>query len=378
MSRVFIPQESQIGETRVAAVPETVKKLIDLGMSVMVEADAGRRAHITDEAYRKAGATIGDAIGWSDADLIFKVAPPTVEEASRIKGGAVLVSFMAPHRNLDVVRRLTERNVTVLAMELIPRTTLAQTMDALSSQASLAGYKAVVLAATRLGKYFPLLMTAAGTIPPARVVIMGAGVAGLQAVATAKRLGAVVEVSDIRQAVKEQIESLGGRFIELPMQETGEGAGGYAREMGEDFLRKQREIVSNHVAHADVVITTAQVPGKKAPVLLTRDMVQRMRPGAVVIDMAVESGGNCELSKLDEEIVTENGVNIIGIANLAATAPSDASLLYSRNILSLVSYLQKEGELRFDMEDEIADGTVLTRGGVVHHGPTAELMKGAN
>jgi len=321
---------------------------------------------------------IGDGSGWSDAELIFKVAPPTVEEASRIKAGAVLVSFMSPHRNLDVVRKLTERRVTVLAMELVPRTTLAQTMDALSSQASLAGYKAVVLAATKLGKYFPLLMTAAGTVPPAKVVIMGAGVAGLQAIATAKRLGAIVEVSDIREAVKEQVESLGGRFIELPMQESGEGEGGYAREMGEEFLAKQREIVANHVAHADVVITTAQIPGKKAPVLLSRETVARMRPGAIVIDMAVESGGNCELSKCDEEVLTDNGVMILGVSNLPATAPEDASLLYSRNILSLITYLLKEGEVVFNMADEITRGTVLTRAGEVNHAPTAELLKGAN
>ncbi len=292
-----------------------------------------------------------------------------------MKEGAVLISFLAPHRNADLVRALEQTKVTSLAMELIPRTTKAQVMDALSSQASIAGYKAVLLAATRLGKYFPLLMTAAGTIKPARVVIMGAGVAGLQAIATAKRLGAVVEVSDIRAAVKEQIESLGGKFIELPMEESGEGAGGYAKEMGEDFLRKQREIVAQHVAHADVVITTAQIPGKKAPILLTREMVERMKPGSIVVDLAVESGGNCELSEPDREIL-HNGVLVIGHSHLPSDTPHDASTLYSRNVQNLLLYLWKDGKVNLDFADEITAGSALTHGGAVTHAPTAALIQG--
>jgi len=378
MAKVFVPCEKSSGETRVAAVPETVKKLVETGFTVSIEKGAGSNAHIPDESYESTGAAIveGD-VPWFEADLVLKVAPPTVEEASRLKKGSTLVAFIAPHRNLEVVEKLAGGEVSTLAMELIPRITKAQSMDALSSQASLAGYKAVVLAATKLGRYFPLLMTAAGTIPPAKVVIMGAGVAGLQAIATAKRLGAVVEVSDIREAVKEQVVSLGGRFIELPMKESGEGSGGYAREMGEDFLTKQREIVTKHVAAADVVITTAQIPGKKAPVLLTREMVEKMRPGAVVIDMAVESGGNCEMSRMDEEVTTARGTRIIGISNLPATAPDDASLLYARNVLTLVTYLAKEGKLVFDMNDEITRETLLTHEGRVVHEPTAALMKGA-
>ena len=248
-------------------------------------------------------------------------------------------------------------------------------MDALSSQASIAGYKAVLLAASRLPKYFPLLMTAAGTIKPAKVVVMGAGVAGLQAVATAKRLGAVVEVSDIRPAVQDQVESLGGRFIELPMAESGEGEGGYAKEMGEDFLRRQREIVAEHVAAADVVITTAQIPGRPAPMLVPRDVVERMRPGAVIVDLAVASGGNCEVSKLDEEVVHQ-GVLVLGVGNLAATMSHDASALYARNVLNLLLDIRGEdaGTVVLDPENEIVDGALLTHEGGVRHAPTREAL----
>lgn len=292
-----------------------------------------------------------------------------------MKSGATLISFLAPARNPELVRLLAEKKITSFAMELIPRTTKAQTMDALSSQASIAGYKAVLLAASRLGKYFPLLMTAAGTIKPSKVVIMGAGVAGLQAIATAKRLGAIVEVSDIRPVVKEQVESLGGKFIPLPMEESGEGSGGYAKEMGEDFLRKQREIVTQHVSAADVVITTAQVPGKKAPILMTREMVEGMKPGSIVVDLAVDAGGNCELSQPNAE-VEHNGVLIIGHANLPSDTPRDASTLYSRNVDALFLYMVKDGALTPDWEDEIVVGSVLTHDGQVRHAPTAALLEG--
>ncbi|HXT22564.1 MAG TPA: NAD(P)(+) transhydrogenase (Re/Si-specific) subunit alpha, partial [Thermoanaerobaculia bacterium] len=272
MSTIFVPRETQSGELRVAATPETVKRLVKEGFAVQVAAGAGEAASFADGDYQAAGATVAaGASAWPAADVVLKVAPPTPDEARALRAESLLISFLAPHKNLDAVAALAERRASALAMELIPRITRAQPMDALSSQASIGGYKAVLVAAARLGKYFPLLMTAAGTIRPAKVVIMGAGVAGLQAIATAKRLGAQVEVSDVRAAVKEQVQSLGGKFIELPMQESGEGAGGYAREMGEDFLKKQREIVSRHVAGADVVITTAQVPGKRAPVLLSRE-----------------------------------------------------------------------------------------------------------
>ena len=302
--------------------------------------------------------TIGDALG--TADIVAAVGPPDVQ---RMKSGAILVALLAPHRNAEVVRALAERNVSSLAMELIPRTTRAQSMDALSSQANIGGYKAALVAAAELPRYFPLLMTAAGTIKPAKVVIMGAGVAGLQALATAKRLGAVVEVSDIRPAVKEQVQSLGGRFIDLPMQESGEGAGGYAKEVSADFLRQQREIITRHVAAADVVITTAQVPGKKAPVLVSRDMVEQMRPGTLIIDLAVDSGGTCELSKPGE--VHHNGVRILGFTNLAATMPADASLLYARNVQALTFEFLQKSEIDLDLENEIIRGALLTHGGKV-------------
>ena len=376
MTTVFIPREPT-GEQRVAATPETIRHYVKGGLAVLVESGAGAGAHYSDAEYEAAGAKIAPVSALETADVVLKVAPPSPAEAARMKEGALLISFLAPHRNLDLVRALQQRKVTSLAMELIPRTTKAQVMDALSSQASIAGYKAVLLAATRLGKYFPLLMTAAGTIKPARVVIMGAGVAGLQAVATAKRLGAVVEVSDIRAAVKEEIESLGGKFIELPMEESGEGAGGYAREMGEDFLRRQREIVSQHVSHADVVITTAQIPGKRAPVLLTRAMVEKMKPGSIVVDLAVESGGNCELSEMDLEVL-HNGVLIIGNSHLASDTSRDASALYSRNVQNLLLYLWKDGSVRLDFEDEITSGSALTHGGEVRHAPTATLIQGGS
>jgi len=379
--KVFVPKERRTGEARVAATPETVKKLTAAGLAVTVEAGAGEAAHFTDAAYRDAGATLlegdGGGAGWGDAALVLKVAPPAPEEATRLTSGAALIGLLAPHQNLETVRVLAERGVSALAMELIPRITRAQPMDALSSQASIAGYKAVLVAAVRLDRYFPLLMTAAGTIPPSRVVVMGAGVAGLQAVATAKRLGAVVEVSDIRPAVKEQVESLGGKFIDLPMAETGEGAGGYAREMGEDFLRRQREIVHQRVARADAVIATAQVPGKRAPLLVPRAMVEAMRPGAVIVDLAAGDGGNCELTRPDEEVV-HGGVTILGPTNLAASMPHDASTLYARNVLALVHEVVTDGALKLDPEaSEVVAGALLTHGGEVRHAPTAERLREA-
>lgn len=376
MAKLFVPRETSAGERRVAATPETVKKFVKAGLAVEVEAGAGAGSSIPDQRYADAGATVvaDAAASWSGADVVVKVSVPAADEAARLKSGAVLVSFMAPHRHLDVVRTLAERSVTTLAMELVPRTTRAQTMDALSSQANIAGYKSVLIAASRLGKYFPLLMTAAGTVPPAKVVIMGAGVAGLQAIATAKRLGAVVEVSDVRAAAKEQVESLGAKFIELPMQESGDGAGGYAKEMSEEFLRKQREIVMQHLAKADVVICTALVPGKKAPILVNDDALRTMRPGAVVVDLAITEGGNCTQSKADEE-VTWNGVHILAPSNLAATMAEDASVVYSRNVFALVSNILKDGNLNLDLSDEINSGSLLTHEGKVTHAPTAALMQ---
>ena len=385
MVKVFIPRERRVQETRVAATPETVRRMIKLGLEVAVERGAGEASLFADAAFEAAGARLvapaDIAAAWETADVVLKVTPPGVfeglpgHEAEGLKPGAVLIGFLAPHRNLDMVRTLAANRVTSFSMELIPRVTRAQPMDALSSQASIAGYKAVLLAAWRLPKYLPLLMTAAGTIKPARVVVMGAGVAGLQAIATAKRLGAVVEVSDIRAAVKEQVESLGGRFIELPSAESGEGQGGYAREMGEDFLRRQREIVQKHLAAADAVITTALVPGRPAPRLVTAEMVRALRPGSVIVDLAVEQGGNVELSQPDREVM-ENGVLILGPSNLPAAMPHDASLLYARNVFALLQILlDKEGNLALDLADEIVAGTLLTHDGAVVHKPTAERLE---
>ncbi len=378
MPKVFVRKESRPRETRVAATPETVKKLVREGLEVAVEPGAGAASYFPDAAYAEAGAALAEdaAAAWRAADVALVVAPPSPEEAAALKRGALLLGFLAPHREHETVRRLLAGGVTALAVELLPRTTRAQPMDALSSQASIAGYKAALLCAVHLPRYFPLLMTAAGTIPPARVVVMGAGVAGLQAIATAKRLGAVVEVSDVRAAVKEQVESLGGRFIELPATggESGEGAGGYAREMGEDFLARQRQLVGERVAAADAVITTALVPGRSAPRLVTREMVESMRAGSVVVDLAAGEGGNCELSQADREVVHQ-GVVVLAPGNLAATVPHHASTLYARNLQALLLHLwRKDQGIVLDTADEITAGALLTHAGEVKHGPTADRV----
>ncbi|MCA9528850.1 MAG: Re/Si-specific NAD(P)(+) transhydrogenase subunit alpha [Myxococcales bacterium] len=379
--KVFVPKERSKGETRVALTPDAVKRLAKEGFTVRVEAGAGDGAHISDAAFQAAGAEVVPTEGLRDAfdsaDIVLKVAPVGPNdalgghEAEALREGAVLIGFAAPHKSADAVRILRDRKVTMVAMELVPRISRAQSMDALSSQASIAGYKAALLAAVHLDKYFPLLMTAAGTIQPARVVVMGAGVAGLQAIATAKRLGAVVEVSDIRPSVKEQVESLGGRFIEFEV--AGEGEGGYAKELTKEQLAQQQAVVRERVVRADAVITTALVPGRPAPKLVTADMVREMRAGAVIVDMAVEQGGNCELSVLDEDVVAE-GVKIIGHPNLAATLPADASLLYARNLQTLLLHLAPKAELKLDFDDEITAGAVLTHQGEVRHAPTRDAL----
>lgn len=361
MPTIHVPRETAPGERRVAATPETIRKLVKAGTRVTVEPDAGFGAQISDARFTEAGAEIAGSDAAAVADVVVSVAPPPPERVRALRESAIHISFLYAARNEPLVALLEERGIRTVAMDRIPRVTRAQGMDALSSQASIAGYKAVLLAASKLGRYFPLLMTAAGTIPPAKVVIMGAGVAGLQAIATAKRLGAVVEVSDIRPAVREQVQSLGGRFIELPMEESGEGAGGYAKAMGEDFLRQQREIITRHVAAADVVITTAQVPGAKAPVLISREMVEAMRPGAVIVDLAVDAGGNCALSEPEAE-VEHGGVVILGYSNLPSTMAEDASSLYARNVLALLLHMKKDDTFVIDPEDEITGPALVTGG----------------
>lgn len=383
MVSVLVAKERTDGETRVSATPDTVKQMIKAGLSVTVEAGAGAAAFFSDTQFKDAGAQIASdsKTAWAAADVILKVRPPekhaSLDEIEAPKDGAVVVGFLNPYKSDDMIRRFVAKRISSLPMELVPRITRAQKMDALSSQANIAGYKAVLLAAVNLPKYFPLFMTAAGTVKPARVVIMGAGVAGLQAIATAKRLGAVVEASDIRPETKEQIQSLGGKFIELPKsEESGAGTGGYAREVSADFLKQQQEIVGHHVAQADAVITTALVPGRPAPKLLPAWMVEKMKPGGVIVDLAVEQGGNCELSEAGKD-VRKHGVLIIGHANLPATMPADASLLYARNVFALLqNVLTKEGALNFDMGDEVTSGTLLTHEGKIVHAATAQRLGG--
>lgn len=376
MPIVLVPVETRPGENRVAATPETVRKLVSLGLDVWVEEGAGARSYVSDAAYVEAGAEIvPPASKWNEAELVLKVGPLQEAERDRFRSGAIVVGLLAPHGNSETASALASKNVTALAMELVPRITRAQKMDALSSQASIAGYKSVLIAADALGRYFPLMMTAAGTVQPAKVVVMGAGVAGLQAIATARRLGARVEVTDVRPEVKEQVESLGGRFIDLPLEESGAGAGGYARELSAESLKKQREILSDRVADADVVITTAMVPGRPAPRILTVEMVGRMSPGSVVVDLAAEAGGNCELSRPDE-VVEVGGVRILAPTNLPSRVSRDASQLYARNVLEVASLLVREGRIAPDFSDEIVSAMRWTHEGRVLLGQTP-MAKGA-
>ncbi|MBK8178620.1 MAG: Re/Si-specific NAD(P)(+) transhydrogenase subunit alpha [Planctomycetes bacterium] len=374
MPTIFIPREVSAGETRVAATPETVKRYVGTGLSVQVESGAGLQAGLTDEVFKAAGAALVGREGFGKAEIVIKVAPPTPEEIALMRPETVLVAYAWPTTHLAEARRLAERKISMLAMDLVPRITRAQAMDALSSQAMIGGYKAVLLGATHLTKICPMLMTAAGTVPPARVVVFGAGVAGLMAIATAKRMGAQVEATDVRAASKEQVLSLGARFIEVPGLADMEGAGGYAKEAGEDVLRRQREEVAKRVAEADLVVTTARVPGKKAPLLVNEAMVKSMRPGSVIVDMAVESGGNCELS-VEGETVVRHGVTIVGTRNLPATVPTHSSELYAKNILNLVKlFVGKEGAIARDFKDEVLAGCLLVHGGEIVHKATAEAL----
>jgi len=368
------PKETLEGERRVALVPEVLPKLMGAGLQVAVEQGAGAAASFPDAAYRDAGAEIvaGAARLLSTADVVFKVQPPTPAEVERLKQGAALLSFLQPAVDGDVIQALAKRGVTAFSLELLPRISRAQSMDALSSQASLAGYKAVLMAANRIGKFFPMLMTAAGTIAPARVLVLGAGVAGLQAIATARRLGAVVEAYDVRPAVKEEVRSLGATFIELEL-ESQEGTGGYAREQSEEFLTEQRRLLGERVAAADVVITTAAIPGRRAPVLVTAEMLRGMRPGSVLVDLAAETGGNCELTRAGE-VVDEGGVLIDGTRNIPSTVAFHASQLYARNLTNLLLHLLKDGRLELDFEDEITKQACVTHGGEVVHERAREMM----
>ena len=369
--RVGVPRETYPGETRVAMTPGAVASLEKAGIDVVVERDAGSAAGFPDDAFADKGAALGSRDDAFGADVVLQVRTLGANldagraDLERFGRGQVVIGFSNPLQNPEAARELAPTGVTSFSIELMPRITRAQSMDGLSSQATVAGYRAVLMAAESLPKMFPMLTTAAGTIAPARVLVVGAGVAGLQAIATARRLGAVVEAYDVRPAVKEQVQSLGAKFVELEL-ETGEaeGAGGYAKEMDEEFLRRQRELMARVVAASDAVITTAQVQGKKAPVIVTAEMVRGMQKGSVIIDLAAEQGGNCELSRPDEEVV-EHGVRILGPTNLPAAAPFHASQMYAKNLANFLALLVKDGELVIDLEDEIVDGTLVTRDGRV-------------
>ena len=370
--KIAIPKERREHEKRVAATPDTVKKLVALGAEVIVEAGAGAQAMIADQDFQDQGATIaGDAAAaLQDADVVFKVQAPLDDEVGLYKEGAVLVSTMAPTQNADLIKSLAARKVVACAMELMPRITRAQSMDVLSSQSNLAGYKAVLDATDQFGRAMPMMMTAAGTVAPARAFVLGAGVAGLQAIATARRLGAIVSATDVRPVAKEQVESLGASFVMVESEETEEAetAGGYAKEMSDDYKKRQAELVREHLTKQDIVICTALIPGRPAPTLIDDDMVKSMKPGSVIVDLAVEAGGNCTLSQLGE-VVDVDGVKIIGHHNWPSRLAVDSSALYARNLLNFITPLidADSGQLNLDWEDEIVLGVALTRDGEIIH-----------
>jgi NAD(P) transhydrogenase subunit alpha len=373
--KVGIPKEVLPGETRVAVIPETVKRLVEKGLSVSVEAGAGALAGFSDDEFKAAGASIvtGHDALLGDSDLLLKVQRPgdgkngVPNEIAAIKPGATVIGLLQPFAQRETVEKLAARKVTAISMEMIPRITRAQNMDALSSMATVAGYKAVLLAANAFTRFFPMFMTAAGTVAPARVLILGAGVAGLQAIATAKRLGAVVEAFDTRPVVKDQVESLGARFVSLPIsKEEAEGSGGYAKALSEEQHKKELELIASRLPRTDIVITTAQVPGRQAPVLITADMLKQLKPGSIVVDLAAETGGNCEGVEPNKTVV-KHGVTLIGTLNLPALMPTHASQLYSKNVGNLVLHLLGKDGYKIDLADPITGAIVLTHEGAVVH-----------
>jgi NAD(P) transhydrogenase subunit alpha len=374
--RLFVPRETRSGERRVALVPESVKKLVKAGLSVAVEHDAGAGSFLDDRAYVEAGAAVGTdpEASLSEADLVLRVNPPTLREVDRMPPGAMLLAPLSPTRNLDLVRKLIERKVTAFSTDTIPRISRAQAMDTLSSMASIAGYKAVVMAADALPRYFPMLMTAAGTVLPAKVFVIGAGVAGLQAIATARRLGAVVEATDTRPAVKIEIESLGAKYVGVDAGQEAQDAGGYAKALSPEFYLKQAELIARHCATADVVITTALIGGVIAPRLITAGMVDKMKPGSVIVDLAAPGGGNCELTR-PGETVRHNGVTILAPLNLPSEVAFHGSLLYSRNLTAFVLAFWKGGSFTLDLTDDILKEATITHDGRVIHVPTAQALE---
>jgi NAD(P) transhydrogenase subunit alpha len=368
--KLGIPKETRPNETRVAATPETVKKFKALGVEILVESGAGAGAHFADSDYAAAGATLVSARDALAADIVLKVQRPTAEELPHVRKGALLVAILSPYADRALVSQYATQGVSAFAMEFMPRITRAQSMDVLSSQSNLAGYKAVIDAAALFGRAFPMMMTAAGTIAAARVLVMGVGVAGLQAIATAKRLGAIVSATDVRLATKEQVQSLGGTFVAVEDEETkqAETSGGYAKEMSDGYKKKQAALIAETIRKQDIVITTALIPGRPAPVLVSEEMVRTMKPGSIIIDLAAEQGGNCPLSKAGETVEV-NGVKIVGAVNLAGRLAADASSLYSRNLFNFISPLVDKATqaLKIDWNDEIIKGTCLSRDGEVIH-----------
>jgi H+-translocating NAD(P) transhydrogenase subunit alpha len=375
---VGVPRETMTGERRVALTPDVVRKLSRTGFRILVEHGAGESASFLDSMYEAVGAEIvpDAATIYSTASVVLKVQRPTDDEVKELKPSTILIALLQPLVSPDLVVRLSEHRITAMSMDAIPRITRAQSMDALSSMSTVAGYKAVLLAANSLQKFFPLLMTAAGTIRPAKVLVLGAGVAGLQAIATARRLGAVVEAFDTRPVVKEQVQSLGASFVELDVEhEEAQDAGGYAKELSEDHIRREIELIRDHAAKSDVVITTALIPGRPAPLLLPEETVKAMGPGSVIVDLAAEMGGNCELTVSGETVVRYD-VIIMGLLNLPSSMATDASQMYAKNISTLLEHLAPKGQLHLDMEDAITRGIVVTRDGEILHGPTLAWMKG--
>ena len=375
--KISVPKETIHGETRVAATPQSVKELIKAGYKVNIETGAGTSSFISDDDFKNAGANIVSSTNelYKDSDIIIKVAAPTSDEIELMPKNSILVSFFQPTIELEKVKSISSKKITGLSMHLVPRTTLAQKMDALSSQANIAGYKAVLMGSSHMSVYMPLLMTAAGTIRPAKVLILGAGVAGLQAIATAKRLGAQVEAFDVRPEVKEQVESLGAKFVEVSSDsDDGVGEGGYAKETSDEYKQKQQELIKEHISKADMVVTTALIPGRKAPILIGKDVVELMKPGSVIMDLAAENGGNCEVTEKDK-IITHNDVIVDGTSNIPATMPVHASELYAKNISALVLYMTKENNLNLDMSDEIISGSSYTHEGKITHEPTRNLLE---
>ena len=376
--RIGVPREIRPGERRVALVPDALARLAKSGLEFLVERGAGAGAMNADESFEKVGARIVDVETlYAEAEIVVKVAPPMPDEVRHLRTGQVLIGFLAPLADLDLARALAASGATSFSMELVPRITRAQAMDALSSMSSIAGYKAALLAAERLPRFFPMLVTAAGTLAPARALILGAGVAGLQAIATARRIGAVVSAFDVRPAVKEQVQSLGATFlqIEMPQQDT-EDAGGYAKALSEEAHRREVELLSKAVRDMDVVITTALVPGQRAPLLVTADMVRSMKPGAIIVDLAAEAGGNCALTRPGEDVEV-HGVTILGPLNLPSTMPVHASQMYARNITSFLQNMIKDGKLALDMQDEILRGSCLTHAGQIVSERTRALVETA-